>query len=175
LLQQEIDMGLIRLNNQSVTNITSLGKLLQVVNTLYDTEESLTQSANTPIATGLTATITPTKATSKILVTYSLCTSNDQTGGAYGAYHMVYHDIGQTSSFTAFSSRFFGARSGQYGNYQMVNFGGQIYHDHNTTSAIDYKIYVDNNSAQTTYINRGGSGDSGLNGVSSITLMEIDQ
>jgi|5B_taG_2_1085324.scaffolds.fasta_scaffold92142_2 hypothetical protein len=151
------------------------GKILQVVHALYEAEQSLTQVANTPLATGLTATITPTDATSKILVTYSLCTSSNQTGGAYGAYHMIYHDIGQTGSDTAFTSRFFGARSGQYGNYQMVNFGGQIYHDHNTTSAIDYTVYIDNNTGQTTYINRGGSGDTGLNGASSITLTEISQ
>ena len=151
------------------------GKALQVVHAFYETEQSLTQSANTPQATGLTATITPTDATSKILVTYSLCTSSNNTGAAYGAYHMIYHDIGQTGSFSAFSSRFFGARSGQYSNYQMVNFGGQIYHDHNTTSAIDYTVYVDNNSAATIYVNRGGSGDTAINGVSSITLTEIGQ
>jgi len=162
-------MALTTLNRSSMP----AGSVLQVVNTLYDTEESLTQSANTPQATGLTATITPTKATSKILVTYSLCTSSNNTGAAYGGYHMVYHDIGQTGSFTAFSSRFFGARSGQYSDYQMVNFGGQIYHDHNTTSAINYKVYIDNNNGATIYINRGGSSDTGLNGVSSITLTEI--
>ena len=169
-------MALIRLNAQSApANTFGGGKVLQVVHGFYETEESLTQSANTPQATGLTATITPTDATSKILVTYSLCTSGNQSGAAYGAYHMVYHDIGQTGTDTAFTSRFFGARTGQYDNYQMKNIGGQIYHDHNTTSAIDYTVYVDHNNAQTTYINRAGSGDSGINGASSITLTEISQ
>lgn len=169
-------MALIRLNTRSAPADTfGGGKVLQMVHSFYETEQTLSQSANTPQATGLTATITPTDATSKILVTYSLCTSSNQTGGAYGAYHMVYYDIGQTGTDTAFTSRFFGARSGQYSNYQMVNFGGQIYHDHNTTSAIDYTVYVDNNGAQTTYINRAGSSASGIDGASSITLMEISQ
>lgn len=156
-----------------LTIVTQPGTVLQVVHSLYTTEESLSQSANTPQATGLTATITPTDVTSKILVTYSLCTSSNNTGAAYGGYHMIYHDIGQTGSDTAFNSRFFGSRFGQYSNYQMANSGGQIYHDHNTTSAIDYTVYIDNNNAATIYINRGGSGDTALNGVSSITLMEI--
>ena len=169
-------MALIRLNSQSApANTFGGGKVLQVVHGFYETEESLTQVANTPIATGLTATITPTDATSKILVTYSLCTSGNNSGAAYGCYHMVYHDIGQTGTDTAFTSRFFGARFGQYQSHQMTNTGGEIYHDHNTTSAIDYTLYVDNNNGQTLHINRGGGSDSGINGVSSITLMEISQ
>jgi len=155
--------------------VAASGSILQIVHVLYETEQSLTQSANTPQATGLTATITPTDVTSKILVTYSLCTSSNNTGAAYGGYHMIYHDIGQTGSDTAFNSRFFGSRFGQYSDYQMANSGGQIYHDHNTTSAIDYTVYIDNNNAATIYINRGGSSDTALNGVSSITLMEIGQ
>jgi metal-responsive CopG/Arc/MetJ family transcriptional regulator len=55
----------------------------------------------------------------------------------------------------------------------MSNNGGQIYHDHNTTSAIDYTVYVEHKHALTVYINRGGSGESTIDGVSSITLMEI--
>ena len=151
------------------------GKVLQVVHSFYDTEESLVLSADTAVATGLTATITPTDATSKILVTYSLCTSANNSGAAYGSYHMVYHDIGQTGTDTAFSSRFFGARFGGNSTYSMSNNGGQIYHDHNTTSAIDYTVYVEHKYATTVYINRGGSNETTIDGVSSITLMEIEQ
>jgi len=151
------------------------GKVLQVVHSFYDTEESLVLSADTAVATGLTATITPTDATSKILVTYSLCTSSNNSGAAYGSYHMVYHDIGQTGTDTAFSSRFFGSRFGGNSTYSMSNNGGQIYHDHNTTSAIDYTVYVEHKYATTVYINRGGSNETTIDGVCSITLMEIEQ
>tara|TARA_R100000951_G_scaffold109696_1_gene107124 strand:+ start:1795 stop:2637 length:843 start_codon:yes stop_codon:yes gene_type:complete len=149
------------------------GKVLQVVHDFHTTEATIAASAGTPKPTGLTATITPTDATSKILVTYSLTTGTNQTGGAYGAYHMVYHDIGQTGTDTAFSARFFGSRTGQYTNYQMTSIGGQILHDHNTTSAIDYTVYIDEANSATIYINTGGSGATNLDGASSITLMEI--
>ena len=172
-------MALIRLNNQSLTNVTALpaaiptGKVLQVVHSFYDTEESLALSIDTPVATGLTATIIPTVSTSKIFATYSLCTSGNNTGAAYGCYHMIYHDIGQTGTDTAFSSRSFGSRFGSNITYAMSNNGGQIYHDHNTTSAIDYTVYVAHKHAFTVYINRGGSNESTIDGVSSLTLMEI--
>jgi len=157
----------------ALTIVTQPGTVLQVVHSFYETEESLVLSADTAVATGLTATITPTDATSKILVTYSLCTSSNNSGAAYGSYHMVYHDIGQTGTDTAFSSRFFGARLGGNSTYSMSNNGGQIYHDHNTTSAIDYTVYVEHKYAATVYINRGGSNETTIDGVSSITLTEI--
>ena len=47
------------------------GKVLQVVHTLYDTEESIVGQANTVKPTGLVGTITPTDATSNILITSS--------------------------------------------------------------------------------------------------------
>ena len=46
------------------------GKVLQVVHTLYDTEESIVGQPNTVKPTGLVGTITPTDATSNILITY---------------------------------------------------------------------------------------------------------
>lgn len=168
-------MALSKIRSESTDGSVAGGKVLQVVHAFHETEESLTIVANTPQATGLTATIIPTDVTSKILVTYTLCTSGTNTTAPYGCYHMVYHDIGQTGTDTAFSSRFFGARYGQYQSYAMTSAGGQIYHDHNTTSAIDYTIYADNNTGQTLYINRGGNQLSTVDGVSSITLTEISQ
>lgn len=157
--------------------VSGAGRILQVVHAGDFAKESHSVSANTPVATNMTATITPTDATSKILITYTIATSGNNSGAAYGAFHMVYHDIGQTGTDTAMSSKFFGARLGQYSNYSMVSTIGHIEHDHNTTSAIDYTIYVSNTDAMTIRVNQGGS-NSNINskvGYGSITLMEISQ
>ena len=93
-----------------------------------------------------------------------------------GSMHMVYHDIGQTGTDTAMSSKFFGGRPGaSASNYAMLSTIGHIEHDHNTTSAIDYTVYVSNTTAFTLLVNRGGSNSNinGADGYGSITLMEI--
>jgi hypothetical protein len=174
-------MALIQLNNQSLTSVTALpagvgGNVLQVVHAGDFAEQSHAISANTPVATNMTATITPTVATSKILITYTICTAGNTSGASLGSMHMVYHDIGQTGTDTAMSSKFFGGRTaGGNSNYEMISTVGHIQHDHNTTSAIDYTVYVSNTSAFTLMVNRGGSNSNinGADGYGSITLMEI--
>ena len=154
------------------------GKVLQVVHTLYDTEESIVGQANTVKPTGLVGTITPTDATSNILITYGITFGTSSSGAAMsGQHHTVYHDMGQTGSFTALTNRFFGSRPGGNGTYMMLTAGGNLLHDHNTTSAINYKVYFHytSNWDKTIYVNRGGSESvaSGIDGQSYMTLMEI--
>ena len=154
------------------------GKVLQVVHTLYDTEESIVGQANTVKPTGLVGTITPTDATSNILITYGITMGTSASGAAMGGqHHTVYHDIGQTGSFTALTNRFFGSRPGGSGQYMMLTAGGNLLHDHNTTSAINYKVYFHytSNWDKTMYVNRGGSGSptDAIDGQSYMTLMEI--
>ncbi len=170
-------MALIRLNTRSAPeNTFGSGKVLQVVHAGDFAEQTFNISANTPVATNMTATITPTVATSKILITYTICTAGNTSGSSLGSMHMIYHDIGQTGSFTAMSSKFFGGRPGaSASNYAMLSTVGHIEHDHNTTSAIDYTVYVSNTTAFSLLVNRGGS-NSNINsadGYGSITLMEI--
>ena len=103
--------------------------MLQVVHTLYDTEESIVGQANTVKPTGLVGTITPTDATSNILITYGITFGTSSSGAAMsGQHHTVYHDIGQTGSFTALTNRFFGSRPGGNGTYMMLTAGGNLLH-----------------------------------------------
>ena len=145
------------------------------MHTLYDDEESIAGQANTIKASGLIGTITPTSATSKILIQYGITTATNNTGAAYGEHHTVQHDIGQTGSYTTLTDRYYGARSGQYSNYQMVTFGGHLLHEPQTTSAINYNVYFHYtaNWDYTKYVNRGGSSETGVDGQSYMTLMEI--
>jgi len=65
-------MALVRLNNQSISSVTALpsgidtGKIGQVVQSVYSTEVTLTTSY---ADTGLSASITPSFTSSKILIT----------------------------------------------------------------------------------------------------------
>jgi len=152
-------------------------KILQVVHVLYDDEESIAGQANTVKASGLIGTITPTSATSKILIHYGITTATSGTGAAEGEFHTIYHDIGQTGSYTALTDRFFGSRVGTYMNYGMVTIPGVLLHEPQTTSAINYNVQFGYYSTwdYTKYINRGGADSSvaGIDGQSYMTLMEI--
>ena len=63
------------LDGSSFTNHPVGGKVLQVVHAGDFAEQSLTSVANTPVATNITATITPAMQASKILITYTICTA----------------------------------------------------------------------------------------------------
>jgi len=134
------------------------GKVLQVVNATYNTETQ--NNTNTFADSGLTATITPSSATSKILVfvSQSGIAKTDNTRVAVrllrGATELI----------------IFEATAGNTGDTSIINVGGgtTTYLDSpNTTSATTYKTQfrsVDN----TTYARVQQSG-----AASSITLMEI--
>ena len=152
--------------------------VLQVVHTLYDDEESIAGQANTVKASGLIGTITPTSATSKILIHYGITTAVNGSGAAAGEFHTIYHDIGQTGSYTALTDRFFGSRVGSYMNYGMVTIPGVLLHEPQTTSTINYNVQFGYYATwdYNKFINRGGNGDSdtaGIDGQSYMTLMEI--
>lgn len=149
-------------------------KVLQVVHAGNFPEQSFTLST-TALATAVSATITPLESTSKILITYTICTAGNSTGAAQGCMHRPHHDIGQTGTFTPLTTKFFGAKSGQYQNYQMISTIGHIEHDHNTTSPIDYTIFVQGSSSFDVQIGRAGTNSevNSYDGYNSITLMEI--
>ena len=152
--------------------------ILQVVHTLYDDEESIAGQANTIKATGLIGTITPTSATSKILITYGITLGTSASGAAMGGqHHTVQHDIGQTGSYSSMTSRYYRGRHGGNGTYAMMTSGGQLLHEPQTTSAINYNVYFHytSNWDKTMYVNRGGTASptDAIDGQSFITLMEI--
>ena len=139
------------------------GSVLQVVNGLYSTQVSTTST--TFVTTNLTATITPSSSSSKILAIYSFgdvgCIPPSD-GAAFALYRngsaigqplnsrVNYNDTSATESqmITAVSGTYFDSPS--------------------STSALTYTIFVRNNSGggTTTQVFRDGT-------QGSITLMEI--
>ncbi len=137
------------------------GKVLQVVNAVYTT--SATTSSATLADTGLTATITPTLATSKILVLVSH-NGVGKSGNLAGRIRLLRGatEISFLDSLIA------------YTNTVTANYIGGIstsYLDSPaTTSATTYKTQFASDNGATFGINTSGGG---LGSSSTITLMEI--
>jgi hypothetical protein len=148
------------------------GKLLQVVNVLKNDTFTTTSSTFVDL-TGLTATITPTSATSKVLVMVTVTGAGTDVSNGSECGYQILRGSTAIANNTALNGKF----SGQFsirslGPSTAVTLG----HSTNfldspaTTSATTYKIQV-RTLAGTLYINRDGDNANGL--VSTITLMEI--
>ena len=145
------------------TTSPKAGNVIQVVSATYGTQ--ISSSSSTWADTGLTASITPTSSSSKILVITQLQACGKQTGNTYLGVKLVRGstDIQIMESLAG------------YDNSTGANWIGSIsstYLDSPaTTSNTTYKIqFISAANVATVYIN-GNSG--GLLPVSTITLMEI--
>ena len=128
------------------------GSVLQVVQGTYST--STTISTGTITSTGLTATITPKFATSKILV---LVTDQIRTSGGYGQFYFYRNS---TNIYTIWASFNYSSNSGAYSGTLATNYLDSPA----TTSATSYTLYFSNVSGITAQID--GT-------VATITLLEI--
>ena len=145
------------LDGSNLTNV-SAGKVLQVVN--YGTFAETSASGATDVLTDLAVTITPSSASSKILVlaNYSIGSSGSD------ALSRLYRDRTALGSFI--KSR----PSSTWANF--MNTHAINYLDSpSTTSAVTYAIYIRSISA-ITYFNRNGASTIN-NAYSTITAMEI--
>jgi hypothetical protein len=138
------------------------GSVLQVVNAIYATQTST--STSTYVDTGLTATITPKFATSKILVMVS------QNGvGKSGSDTSVNLKLQKNGSDLVIFARYAGAT-----NTTTANFVGSASIEYldspATTSATTYKTqFASDSNTATAYTQFSGSASC----VSTITLLEI--
>ena len=173
-------MAIIKPNNNTISAITALpaaistGKVLQVVSTTKtDTFTISTANSSAPAdITGLSASITPSSTSNKILIIAQLSIGGttahtnfliDRDGTDIG----IADTAGSRQRLTTIES----VSGGGGGGNAVINFLDTP----SSTSSLTYKIQANNNGA-TTYINRTGT-DSDSNSysrqVSTITLMEI--
>jgi len=153
------------------------GSVLQVVQTVLTSTASLSGSAFNEI-TGLATSITPTSATSKILIMPSIDYSI--TIGYRAGFKIV---RGSTDILlgNAAGNRIRASQVGRFfdSSEQMMQQANRIYLDSPaTTSSTTYRFYLspENATGQTIYINRTVSdadSSSHFRGTSTITLMEI--
>ncbi len=157
------------------------GKILQVVTTTKtDTFTASVASGAEVAVTGLSASITPSSATSKVLVMLSVngCETSDNT-----SYFVIrlYRGTTEVGSGAAAGSRptvFAGQKIGTQFGDNVVNVSGNYLDSPATTSATTYSVYLINtrNNAETLGVNRSGADIDALNYVraaSTVTLMEV--
>jgi hypothetical protein len=155
------------------------GTVLQAQSAIKTDTQSSAAAGDTAIS-GLSVSITPRFASSKILIMYSV--NYDSTRGNSGGGFRIFRN----------GSHLTGASGASAGNRYTVNadFGanynadqsgmhrsGQMLDSPNTTSTLTYALYVyQDSSSYTTYINRartdGNEGDDGRF-ASTITVLEI--
>jgi len=133
------------------------GKVLQVVHANYGTQVLTSSSSYSD--TGLTATITPSSASNKILVIFNI--NGTYSNGATG----LYGRVRLLRTATELMNNVFGQNETTTSAYGSA--GGNYLDSPSTTSATTYKVQIKNDA---------GSGDIGMNtfgATSNITLMEI--
>ena len=141
------------------------GKVLQVVSTTYSTEKTITSTSYTD--TDLSATITPTSATSKILIFVSQSYIRVRNATTAGSPARLLR--GATSIFTQDGTN---GLEMMYLEYVQANAGLGLYNNFNyldspsTTSSTTYKTQTRVNGAGSIIAQWGGA-------TSVITLMEI--
>lgn len=142
------------------------GKVLQVVNATYST--NATSSSSTMADTGLTASITPTASTSKILViaTQAGCGKYaSSSGSALGL--MLRRNTTDLVRFEDLATYTGTAVENYVGSCSVSYLDSPA-----TTSAVTYKTQFRNTGGAGTVTIQSTLGG-GLNAVSTITLMEI--
>jgi len=159
--------------------LNSTGSILQVVQGTLTSTFSSTAGQNAPVDIGLSASITPSSTSSKILITVSI-------GGISGSSDTTHGFLllrGGTSIGAGIPS---GARVGVIAQSGHAYSGGTwrgnpivfSYLDSpSTTSATTYKVQGGGNGGTTWYINQTGRDNNGASedsrAASSIILMEV--
>jgi hypothetical protein len=152
-------------NGKLVTSAQPVGAILQVVQVSLGGSTVWSSTSATPSDIGLSASITPTSATSKILIIVQLSQVNTNGGNGTGiGFKIVKNgtDIIQFESAAAYSTG-----TGESDSY--VGGAGTSYLDSPaSTSALTYKVQGwRTNGSYTCRLHPAGPGNSG------ITLMEI--
>jgi len=156
------------------------GSVLQVASTILPTTFSMSGASFVQI-TGLTASITPTSATSKILVQVSLgrVAINPALGGTV-AFQLIRGStvIGAGTPSGSQLATSFVVFCSSNGNYVSGGFAYQYLDSPSSTSSLTYGLQMLGESSAACYINRSYTGGTGSTtyeaaSASTITVMEI--
>ena len=161
-------MAIITLNNNSLSNISSLpagvgGKVLQVVTTTK-TDATSTTSASFVDITGMSVSITPASTSSKILILSDIGVSSDTTERSDQI-----RLLRDATTIVSSANLFRLTNTNSY----MYNASLNYIDSPATTSATTYKLqWLSEAGGGTVYLNRRGNNATVFT-VSTITAMEI--
>jgi hypothetical protein len=171
----QVQGGMILASGQSIPKAAlPTGSVLQVVSTTK-TDTFSTTSASFVDITGLSVSITPTSATSKILVMYSVMTGPSTTSFSMlrlvrNSNAIAFGDL--AGSRTRVTTSAWATGSNNVNDIQSMTFLDSPA----TTSSITYQIQFFTENGTTQVINRNVRDDNASyepRGVSTITVMEI--
>jgi hypothetical protein len=156
------------------------GSVLQVAS-VTKTDTFSTSSATWVDVTGLSLSITPSKASSKILVLYNVIYSAGQVNNTTNAIKLVRNsttiNVGSDASYVQALGGFNEATAELDLSFLTVQLSGSYLDSPATTSSTTYKMQAQNQyNSNTVYINRDGYGlgtGRGWRTASTITVMEI--
>lgn len=163
------------------TILQNTGSILQVIQTVKGDTFSVAPGANTfGTVTGLSASITPSSSSSKILVTLDMyvgCSSYQVGIRLYrnGTFIGGGTPEGSRTAATWYHNNY---TSYTYAMaYTCIRAGGMYLDSPASASAITYTIGIKDYSSNTAYVNRSNqyqnTSDYDHNGISTITLMEV--
>ena len=158
----------------------SAGKVLQVVSTIKQDTFSMSGASFVEI-TGLTASITPTTTSNKVLVQISLGRVGPNSGVGSTVAFQLFRGVTVVGAGTPTGSRLatsFVTSAVSNTNYSFGGFAFQFLDSPSSTSSITYSIKMLAESSTTAYINRSFAGGTTANtydaaSSSTITVMEI--
>ena len=153
----------------------SAGQVIQVVSTTVSTNLSISIGGTLTDITGLSATITPSSTSNKILVLWSVLYSNATGGNANLVLNRNGTSIAIGNASQGGTQGTISLDTANSNNYWSFNAGGSYLDSPSSTSALTYKFQgICNDGTNTFYFNRTArNGTSDINGISTITLMEI--
>jgi len=162
-------MAIIKPNNNTISAITALpagvgGKVLQVVTDVYSTEISTANpTSSTSIDSGLSASITPSSTSNKILVLLSIQQQESKSSTTTLYWRTIIKANGSTIH-NGQNAECVNNNTGEYGLRTSI----QFLHSPNSTSQQTYTVEMDNNDGSATdmVINRSNS-------PAYLTLMEV--
>lgn len=165
--------GTIDVTGATVSGLTT-GKVLQVVQTVKSDTFTGTSNGSEISVTGMSATITPTSSSSKIMISVVLnycCQAT--TWGAYLKRGTTIIGVGATAGSRQSVASGLGST---IDSNQQLNGKIEYLDSPATTSATTYQLFAINDNTVQIAINRGqgdGNGAASKRSISTITLMEI--
>ena len=145
------------------TKLSGVGKVLQVVHAVNTTAD--TSSSGSYAASSLVASITPSSASSKILILLS-CSAYASSSGSGGVSHgAIYRQIAGGGYSDIYSPILLAAIK-QTSLYAGASSSAEYLDSPNTTSQVDYKLYFKLNSGTDTTLSNDST-------KKSFTLLEI--
>jgi len=161
-----------------VSGITS-GKILQVVQGEFTSTTSGINEIASPVDVGLSASITPSSASNKVLVLVNIGLIGWNLDTVW-AIQLVRASttIGTGAASSTRIPIHAGGGHTDHSTWQSTSVAGMYLDSPNTTSATTYKVQYGGNGTATLYINRSerdhtNSGDEDMRAISTITLMEV--